>query len=303
MSSITIGTRGSTLALAQATWVKRQLEQQNPQVAVDLRIIKTSGDRFFETPVLAIGGKGIFVKEIEDALLRSEIDLAVHSMKDLPTELAAGLTIAAVPKREDARDALVSRNRLALKDLPESAKVATGSLRRRAQIAHYRSDFSLVPIRGNIDTRLKKLAAGEMDALVLAAAGLNRIGQEHQIAEFLDSKVCVSAVAQGALALETRDDGALREELRFMHHQETYSEVLAERTFLDRLGGGCHVPVGALAKVSGDRLEMSGVVADPEGRVLCRGEIVASTSQAAAAGKELAERLLAEGAAAILAAG
>jgi hydroxymethylbilane synthase len=299
--SLRIGTRGSTLALAQANWVKQQLEQRNPQLKIDLVVIRTSGDRFLEAPIQAIGGKGLFVKEIEDALLRKEIDLAVHSLKDLPTELPAGLTIAAVPEREDPRDVLVSRNDLTLKDLPRAAKVATGSLRRRAQILNYRSDLALVPIRGNIDTRLKKLAAGEMDAIVLAAAGLKRIGQESQISEFLESKVCLSAVAQGALGLETREDDPVRQEVHPMHHRLTYWEVLAERGFLDRLGGGCHVPVGALARINGERLELSGIVADPDGRELYRGEIVGSVSAASEAGKELAERLLSEGAASILA--
>jgi hydroxymethylbilane synthase len=300
VSSITIGTRGSALALAQAAWVKQQLEENNPQLRVDLLIIKTRGDRFFETPVQAIGGKGIFVKEIEEALLRKEIDLAVHSMKDLPTELPAGLTIAAVPEREDPRDVLVSRNRLALKDLPKGAQVATGSLRRRAQILHYRPDLSLVPIRGNVDTRLKKLDDGQVDAVVLAAAGLKRIGQQSRITEFLDAEVCVSAVAQGALGLETRDDDPLCSGVRFMHHQPTYWEVMAERAFLERLGGGCHVPVGALARVSGERVELSGIVADPDGRKLHRGSIASAVSKASEAGKQLAERLLAEGAAGIL---
>jgi hydroxymethylbilane synthase len=300
--SIRIGTRGSTLALAQANWVKQQLEQQNPQVPVHLQIIKTSGDRFFEAPVQSIGGKGIFVKEIEEALLQNEIDLAVHSMKDLPAELPAGLTIAAVPEREDPRDVLVSRKRSLLKDLPKGASVATGSLRRRAQILYFRPDLSLVAVRGNIDTRLRKLHAGEMDALVLAAAGLNRIGQQDQITEFLDSRICVNAVAQGALGLETREDDAIRDQLNFIHHQETYWEVSAERAFLNRFGGGCHVPVGALAKVRGERLMLSGLVVDPDGRALYRGEISAAPGDGPAAGKELAERLLREGAAKILAA-
>jgi hydroxymethylbilane synthase len=299
MGAITIGTRGSALALAQATWVKQQLEQKDPELRVNLLVIKTSGDRFFETPVQGIG-KGIFVKEIEEALLRKEIDLAVHSMKDLPTELPPGLTIAAVPEREDPRDALVSRNRLALKELPQGAHVATGSLRRRAQIVHYRPDLSLVPIRGNVDTRLKRMDDGRVDAVVLAAAGLKRIGQQGRITEILDARVCISAVAQGALGLETRADDSLCSKIYFMHHQPTYWEVTAERAFLERLGGGCHVPVGALARVGGERIELCGIVADPDGRKLYRGSIASSVSKASEAGKELAERLLAEGAAAIL---
>jgi hydroxymethylbilane synthase len=300
VSSIRIGTRGSSLALAQANWVKEHLEENDPQQKVHLIIIKTSGDRFFETPVQGIGGKGIFVKEIEDALLRNEIDLAVHSMKDLPTELPAGLTVAAVPQREDPRDVWVSRNGLSLKDLPRGARLGTGSLRRRAQILNYRSDLTLMPIRGNIDTRLRKLAAGEIDGLILAAAGLKRIGQENRITEFLDSSICVSAVAQGALALETRQNDPLRSRLHFMHHPPTYSEVTAERAFLDRLGGGCHLPVGALARAQGDRLELIGVAADPNGDAVYRGQIIARVTEALDAGKELAERLINQGAASIL---
>lgn len=299
MSLIRIGTRGSSLALAQAHWVKQQLEQRNPQVKIDIVVIKTSGDRFSETPIQAIGGKGIFVKEIEEALLRKNIDLAVHSMKDLPTELAAGLAIGAVPEREDPRDVLVSRNGLVLKDLPRGAKIGTGSLRRRAQLLNYRADLALVPIRGNIDTRLKKLAAGDMDGIVLAAAGLKRIGQENQISEFLDPKICLGAVAQGALGLETRDDDSLRAEIGVLHHQPTYWEVLAERAFLNRLGGGCHVPVGARAKAIGDRLELTGIIADPDGSGLFRGDIAGSVLKASEVGKELAERLLSEGGASI----
>jgi hydroxymethylbilane synthase len=300
VNSIRIGTRGSALARAQANWVKQQLEQVDGQCKVDLVTIKTKGDRFFETPIHAIGGKGIFVKEIEDALLSGAIDLAVHSMKDLPTKLPPGLIIAAIPPREDPRDVLVSRNRLALKALPQGAKVGTGSLRRRAQILHYRSDLSVLAIRGNIDTRLKKLAAREFDALILAAAGLKRIGREQEITEFLPPAICVSAVGQGALGLEAREDAAVRKIVARLHHPPTSSEIVAERSFLDRLGGGCHVPVGARAIATGEMLEIVGVVGDPDGRALCHGELSGLVAKAAVLGRELAERLLAQGAATIL---
>jgi len=301
MSRIRIGSRGSMLALAQSNWVKQQLTEHYADLEVDLTIIKTSGDQFVDRPISAIGGKGVFTKEIEDALLRGDIDLAVHSLKDLPTELPAGLAIAAVPLREDARDVLVSRNRLGLKELPRGARLATGSLRRRAQLLHYRGDLSLVPIRGNIDTRLRKLDAGEADALVMAAAGLTRIGRAESISEFLPDEVCLSAVAQGALGVEARADGAMTALLAFLHDASTNAEIAAERALLQRLGGGCHVPVGARARVAGDLLKMVAVVAKPNGKSLCRGEISGQAGDAADLGQRLAEQLIRDGADQILA--
>lgn len=280
--------------MAQTNWVKGQLEEKYPYLRVDTVLIKTSGDRFLNTPIQAIGGKGIFVKEIEEALLRKEIDLAVHSMKDLPTELPAGLTIAAIPEREDARDVLVSGHRRTLKDLPSGSRIGTGSLRRRAQILRNRPDLTLVPIRGNIDTRLKKLDRGEVDALVMAAAGLRRLGCADRISELLSPDICLSAVAQGALGLETRNGDAAADLVSFLHHSETALEIVAERAFLKRLGGGCQIPVGARAWVVEMDLKMMGVVADSEGRKLYRGEIAGRAAEAEKLGKELAESLLRE---------
>jgi hydroxymethylbilane synthase len=300
MKLIRIGTRGSALALAQAAWVKAKFEEQYPGASVESIIIKTSGDRFVEAPVQAIGGKGIFTKEIEDALLKKEIDVAVHSMKDLPTELAPGLTVAAVPEREDPRDVLVSAGHKRLAELSSGTRIGTGSLRRRAQILHYRSDLSVMPIRGNIDTRLKKLDAGEVDALVMAAAGLKRIGRQDRIVEFIPERICVNAVAQGALGLESRIEDPIREQLGFLHHGATSTEVAAERAFLKRLGGGCHVPVGARATVAGNELKMAGVVAEPDGTSLYRDEIAGLAEEAVNLGGELAERLLRQGADRIL---
>ena len=301
MDLIRIGTRGSTLALAQAGWVKRKLEERFPGIRVETITIKTSGDRFLNTPIKAIGGKGIFVKEIEEALLRKEIDLAVHSMKDLPTEIPAGLTLAAVPEREDPRDVLVSLHHRPLKDLPLASRVGTGSLRRRAQILHYRSDLSLLPIRGNIDTRLKKLQRGEVDALVMAAAGLKRIGCEDRISEYLSPEICLSAVAQGALGLESRGGEPLIDQIAFFHHLPTALEVEAERGFLRRLGGGCQIPVGARAWASENQIRLVGAVCDVDGRKLFRGEIVGLAKDAEKLGQELAERLLKNGAHEVLA--
>jgi len=299
--NLRIGTRGSALALAQANWVKSEIERCCPAATVSLHIIKTSGDRFVEASLQAIGGKGVFTKEIEEALLEDKIDLAVHSMKDLPTELAPALAVIAVPEREDPRDVLVSRSGARLNELPAGARIATGSLRRKAQLLHHRSDLSIMPIRGNIDTRLKKLEAGEVDALVMAAAGLKRIKREDRICEFLPQEICVSAVAQGALAIEARDDQSLREELAFLHDEPTYLEVQAERGLLGRLGGGCYVPVGARAQVFGELMEINAIVADPGGGELCRAELAGLAVKAEELGKELADRLLNQGAQKILA--
>lgn len=301
MKTVRIGTRGSALALAQANWLKGELERQWPQAEVNLRIIKTSGDRFVEASLQAIGGKGVFTKEIEDALLSGEIDLAVHSMKDLPTELAPGLAIIAVPEREDPRDVLVARSGARLSELPAGARIGTGSLRRKAQLLHYRADLSVAPIRGNIDTRLKKLDAGEADALVMAAAGLNRIGRADRISEFLPGDICVGAAAQGALAVEARDDDRLREEFEFLDDMPTHLEVQGERGLLKRLGGGCHVPVGARAQVYGELIEIIGVVADPGGHELFKAELAGLAMKAEELGKELADRLLSQGAQKLLA--
>ena len=287
--------------MAQADWVRRQIVGRHPEVTVEVIVIKTSGDRFLDSPIQAMGGKGVFVKEIEDALLQKEIDLAVHSMKDLPTELAAGLVIAAVPEREDPRDVLVSRTGLTLQNLPPRAKVGTGSLRRKAQLLHYRGDLSLLPIRGNVDTRLRKLDSGEFDAIVLAAAGLKRIGRAERITEFLEAEVCLNAVAQGALAIETRSEDAMRQRLGFLHHEPSHEAVVAERAFLQRLGGGCHVPVGAWAMVNGQSVNLSGLVAEPEGARVCRGQIAGPSTRAAELGSELAQRLIDQGAGTILA--
>jgi hydroxymethylbilane synthase len=299
MTTFKIGSRGSALALAQAAWVKGRLEETG--LNIEITTIKTSGDRFVDRTIKSLGGKGIFTKEIEDALLRGEIDLAVHSMKDLPTEVPEGLAIAAVPQREDARDVLVSRKNIPLKDLPKGAQLATGSLRRKSQILNYRSDLAMVPIRGNVDTRLQKLFEQGLDAIVLAAAGLKRLGREDRITEYLTPDVCLSAVAQGALAIETRDDELSRQSVAFLHHDPSFIEVTAERAFLRKLGGGCHVPVAAHAFIDGELLNLTGMVAEPDGRRLCRDRIVGPKGQSNALGIELAERLIGAGAGEMLA--
>ena len=300
MKAIRIGTRSSKLAMAQTAWVQKKLAEKYPDARIETILIKTSGDRFVEASLKAIGGKGIFTKEIEEALLRNEIDIAVHSMKDLPTELAAGLVIAAVPSREDPRDVLVSAGAENLSKLSAGARVATGSLRRKAQILHHRPDLRVVPIRGNVDTRLKKLDGGECDALIMAAAGLKRIGRGERIVEYIPDEICLGAAGQGALGLESREDESVREELSFLHDPATFAEVTAERSLLNRLGGGCHVPVGARGVAEGEKFKFLGVVANPDGSSLFRGETSGCVAQAEELGRELAERLLSQGAQQIL---
>jgi hydroxymethylbilane synthase len=301
VTRLRIGTRGSLLALAQSNWVKAQLLRHNAEIEVELRIIKTSGDRLIDTPIQDLGGKGVFTKEIEEALLRGEIDLAVHSMKDLPPQLPEGLVIAAMPKREDPRDVLVTRAKAALADLPAGATIGTGSLRRRAQLLHGRRDLSIVALRGNVDTRLRKLDEGQVDALVMAAAGLKRIGRADRIAEYLPDEVCVSAVAQGALGIELRQEDSVREHVAFLHDPATCTEVAAERALLERLGGDCHVPVGARARLAGDELRLVGVVAGADGSRLCRSEMSGGARAAAELGRRVAEDLLRRGAGELLA--
>lgn len=302
MNRLRIGSRGSPLALAQSTWVKQQIESHYPGLEVDLSIIRTSGDRFIDRPIAAVGGKGVFTKEIEDALLNQTIDLAVHSMKDLPTELPDGLTIATVPVREDSRDVLVAKNGLKLAALARGARVATGSLRRQAQLLHHRGDLVVTPIRGNVDTRLRKLDAGEADGLIMAAAGLKRIGHAERIGEFLPDEICVSAVAQGALAIEARDDGVVRELLGFLHDASAAAETVAERALLRSLSGGCHVPIGARARADGELLAMIAIVASPDGATLCRAQLAGRTNEADILGQRLADELRRQGAEKILAA-
>lgn len=292
---IRIGTRGSALALAQTEWVKRSLAERYPDLRVESVTIKTSGDRFLTAPIQAIG-KGIFVKEIEEALLENEIDLAVHSLKDLPTETTAGLAIAAILEREDARDVWVGRSHGSLKDLPRGGRIGTGSLRRKAQLLHYRRDLSVQPIRGNVDTRLKKMDQGEVDGLVMAAAGLNRLGLEARVSEHLAPEVCLSAAAQGAIALQSREGDHAIGMVAFLRHAPTMLEVAGERSFLRRLGGGCQLPVGARAWADGDGLRLMGVVADPGGQKLFRAEVSGPAESAEQLGRSLAERLLSMGA-------
>lgn len=288
---LTIGSRGSQLALWQARWIQSRLESFGETCR--LEIIHTTGDKITDVALSKVGTKGLFTKEIEEALLARSIDLAVHSLKDMPTELPPGLMLAAIPEREDPRDAMVGRR---LTWLPQGARVGTSSLRRAAQLRAVRPDFQIEDIRGNLDTRLRKVDEGQYDAIVLAAAGLRRLGWENRITEVLEPDVMCPAVGQGALAVETRDDGgAAREICRRLEHDATRFAVTAERAVLASLGGGCQVPIGAYAVVEGGKLSVRAIVISPDGTRIVRSQDGGPVGQAEAIGKRIGERLLAEG--------
>lgn len=273
MAHFRIGTRGSPLALWQAHFVAGELRAKIPDVRVELVEIQTTGDRVTDVPLTSFGGEGVFTKAIQDALLSQRVDIAVHSLKDLPTVVIPGLTLASVPPRGPTGDALVSHKWRRFDDLPLKATVATSSLRRRAQLLHRRPDLNLVEIRGNVDTRLRKLVEHDFDATILAEAGLIRLGLERHIAEVLDATWMLPAVGQGALGIECRsDDAACRAALAVLDDTATHSAVLAERALLRRLGGGCHMPVGARGIVNGDELTLHAAVVSPDGtrRLACR---------------------------------
>jgi hydroxymethylbilane synthase len=300
-STLILGTRGSKLAVHQSQWVQARLQELTPGVSISLKRIQTSGDKIVDVPLAKIGGKGLFVKEIEDALLSKEIDLAVHSMKDVPTALPPGLEIACIPPREDPRDALITRDGSGLNQLKQGAKIGTSSLRRQAQLLHYRSDFKIDMLRGNLDTRLRKLREGEFDAIVLAAAGLRRLGWEREITECLPAHISLPAIAQGALGIEARsDDTFVGSLLRRFEDPDTRISVTAERALLHRLEGGCQVPIAAQAVLEGEVLILDGLVASVDGRRIIRHQIKGPSAEAHRLGIQLAERLLSEGADVIL---
>jgi hydroxymethylbilane synthase len=300
-SSLMVGTRGSRLAVQQAEWVQARLREVAPGVTVALQRIKTSGDMIVDVPLAAIGGKGLFVKEIEEALLRGEIDLAVHSMKDVPTILPDGLDILCVPAREDPRDVLISREAVSLDHLPRGSRVGTSSLRRQAQLLHHRPDLTVQLLRGNLDTRLRKLRNGEYDAIVLAAAGLRRMGWANEVTEYLPPEVSLPAIGQGALGLEgRRDDGFVRDLVAPLEHPPTRTAITAERALLERLEGGCQVPIAAHATIKGDTLILDGLIASVDGQRFIRDLVQGPVPDARALGVQLAEKLLARGGAPIL---
>jgi len=299
--TIVVGTRGSQLALWQANWVKQAIEGSHRDLTVELSIIKTKGDKILDVPLAKVGGKGLFVKEIEEALLDRRIDLAVHSMKDMPAEIPAGLCIGAIPKREEPRDVLISRENLPLDQLKKGARIGTSSLRRGAQLLHVRPDFVIVPLRGNLDTRLKKLHTESLDAIVLAAAGVLRMGLSERITQVLDETVMLPAVGQGALCIEIRDqDPRIAAVIGTLEDPATRTVVLGERAFLKRLEGGCQVPVAAHGHIDDQGYTLTGLVCDVDGSHRLEQVRTGPASRSEQIGLELAEALLAEGAGDIL---
>lgn len=296
---ITIGSRGSALALWQANWAKDRLASAGHEITIE--IIKTSGDKLQNAALAASGTKGLFIKEIEEALLAGQVDLAVHSMKDLPTGLPEGLGVAAVPEREDPHDALVSNGGLLLQQLPPGARIGTSSLRRQSQLLALRPDLKVVAMRGNVDTRLRKLERGDCEALVLAGAGLKRLGFASYITSwFSDSEMC-PAVGQGALAIEIRMRNAeVKKAVAPLDHPTTHQAVRAERSMLEALGGGCQLPIAAYAKHDSGKLHLTGVVADPAGTRLLRVCATGAAESPEDLGRQVGAELLRQGAAELL---
>jgi len=295
LKSLRIGTRGSALARWQAEFVRGALARHG--VAAELVIIRTSGDRDRQSSLRVIGGKGVFTKELEDALLEERIDLAVHSMKDMPTSLPAGLEISAICPREDVRDALISRDALKLDELPSGARIGTSSLRRQTQLRHYRGDFEMVDMRGNVDTRLAKLAQGDYDAIVLAKAGLDRLGTAERISEILPPEICLPAAGQGAMGIETRKrEDEFFAAVRKLNHRPSQLAVEAERAVLVGLEGGCQVPIGVWARMEADSLRIDARVLSADGKESIRESRTGSSGNAIELGRTVAAALLDRGA-------
>ncbi|MGD8562385.1 MAG: hydroxymethylbilane synthase [Desulfarculaceae bacterium] len=302
MTRIVIATRGSKLAVAQARWVGARLAENNPGLQVDYLTIKTKGDKILDAPLAKVGGKGLFVKEIEDALLGRQADLAVHSMKDVPAELPPGLIMSAICSREDPRDVLVTKSGGSLDKLPQGGRVGTSSLRRQAQLLSLRPDLTMVSIRGNVETRLRKLEEENLDGVVLAAAGLARLGIEDSRATALEPSTLLPAVGQGALGVEVRaDDQAVGELTRGLNHAASAVAVAAERAFLARLQGGCQVPIAGFAQVENQEVVMQGLVANLDGSQVVRGQGRVLQAEAEVMGRAVAEEVLDRGGREILA--
>ena len=300
-STIKIGTRGSKLALWQANWIKTELNKNTPSLSIKIIVIKTKGDKILDVPLAKVGGKGLFVKEIEEALLDGHVDLAVHSMKDMPADLPEGLCIGPVPKRENPADVLISKNELLLSELEPQARIGTSSLRRAAQIKHVKPNFIIHPLRGNLDTRLKKLETADLDAIVLAAAGVKRLNLANRITEYLDYDIMLPAVGQGALCLEIRKhDLEMEKIVSKLNHPETRAVVMGERAFLRTLGGSCQVPVAAYGEINKNSFTLRGLVADIEGKTIIKETINGNKDSSKSLGIELAQRLLLMGADKIL---
>lgn len=288
---IVVGTRGSKLALIQTNWVIAQLQKNYPNVEFETKIIKTKGDIIQNVSLDKIGDKGLFVKEIEQQLLNGDIDMAVHSMKDMPSSLPKGLKFAGIPKREDPRDALVLREGYtSLDDLPQGAKVGTGSKRRKHQLLKYRPDLNIVPIRGNIDTRIRKIDDENLDAVVLAVSGLLRAGFKEKIGYYIPQDIMIPAPAQGALAIEIRENSTeLENIINSLSHKETEIQVAAERGFLDGINGSCHIPIGAYCNVDGENINLVGLFGNEDGTKIVTKTIEGKAFNAREVGLELAK--------------
>jgi hydroxymethylbilane synthase len=300
-SQLRIATRKSPLALWQAEHVRARLQQLHPGLQVELLTMSTQGDRVLDSPLAKIGGKGLFVKELEQGMLAGQADIAVHSMKDVPAELPHGLEIGAILEREDPRDAFVSNHFAALAELPQGARVGTSSLRRQCQLRNVRPDLEILDLRGNVNTRLAKLDAGDYDAIVLASAGLKRLGMAERITRALEPEDMLPAIAQGVIGIECRsDDATVRALIEPLNHAETGLRTRAERAMNARLAGGCQAPVAGFSVINGDRITLRGLVGWPNGSSIIRGEISGPAAEAAVLGEQLAQELLERGARPIL---
>lgn len=294
--SITIGTRGSKLALWQAETVKTELEKVHPDLYVKIKIIKTKGDKILDVALSKIGDKGLFTKEIENALYDKKIDIAVHSLKDLPTELPEDLIIGSILPRGEVHDVFISKDGRQLSEFTGSDKIATSSLRRKAQLLNYNPDLTIVDIRGNVETRLRKMNDGHCDALVMAGAGFMRLGYENLITKFLGPEIMLPAVGQGAIAIEIReDDEATQLLIDAITDEETWVATMAERALLRQLEGGCQVPVGCFSEVDGDQIKLTGMVASLDGKTMIRKSVQSSVEEASEKAIELAQAILDDG--------
>jgi hydroxymethylbilane synthase len=299
--AVRIATRKSPLAMWQAEHVAAALRAAHPGLEVEILGMSTQGDKILDTPLAKIGGKGLFVKELEERMLSDDADIAVHSMKDVPVELPAGLHLSVILEREDPRDAFVSNHHASLVALPEGARVGTSSLRRQCQLADRRPDLEIIPLRGNVNTRLRKLDDGEYDAIILASAGLLRLGFAERIRSFISTDDSLPAIGQGAIGIECRaDDRRTNELLAPLHHVDTADRVFAERAMNKRLEGGCQVPIGGHATLDGDTLQLRGLVGTVDGSEIVRAQISGPRAEAGRLGTALGEELLEHGAAQIL---
>jgi hydroxymethylbilane synthase len=300
MKELIIATRGSKLALWQSEYIKSKIEEAHPDLTVKLSVMKTKGDKILDTPLAKIGGKGLFTKELEDAILKGKAHIAVHSLKDVPVVFPEGLKLGAITKREDARDAMLSQKYENISLLPQNAVVGTTSLRRRMQLLHVRPDLVIKNLRGNINTRIEKLKNGEFDAVILAVAGVKRLGLENEVKYFAPIDFMIPAMGQAALGIETADEEEILKIIDFLNDDDCNVETKVERDFVEKLEGGCQVPIGVNAKLKGDRLEIRSVVGLPDGKELLHVELETSRENYKSAGGELADIIIKKGAKEIL---